>query len=232
MNNNFTILVQGRITEESWDFYNENYKHIDTVFSTWDNFIEFSAPKRDNIKVIKQHAPEFKGCQNANLQITSTLKGLYEIDTTYVIKVRGDEYYSNLEYVIKMVSVFKEKMFFSSIFFRKFILSPYHISDHIIAGNRLNMINMFEKAKEKLYDNNYWKGVPELLIGKAFMKSKGFDVDTMPLEEGYNKLKESARIININDLQPFMAIANSMRTTWRCEFNHEIYTCISDINHL
>ena len=66
-----------------------------------------------------------------------------KVKTKYVIKVRGDEYYSNVQYILNSIRVQPDKVHTSSIFFRAWQYAEYHISDHIIAGTTENILIMF-----------------------------------------------------------------------------------------
>ena len=81
----------------------ENYKNYKVIISTWiDSNIDFrNIP--NNFSLIQHKLPDVKGPQNTNLQLLSTLNGLKYVDTKYVIKIRGDEYYSNFESVAHFI---------------------------------------------------------------------------------------------------------------------------------
>jgi hypothetical protein len=91
-----TVIIQGRLYQESYDYYIKTYKGFKLRISTWiDNTIDFKNLP-ENFKVILSPYPKETGGQNLNYQITSTLNGLEAVTTKYTIKVRGDEYWSNL----------------------------------------------------------------------------------------------------------------------------------------
>ena len=47
-----TIIIQGRISQEAYDFYIENYKNYKVIISTWvDNQINFSNI-HDNFRIL------------------------------------------------------------------------------------------------------------------------------------------------------------------------------------
>jgi len=108
MNNlDLSIVVQGIITEESLDFYLTNYKKFNLIFSIWDDSTIDLSKINSNIKLIISKKNELNNLESKlkinNIhylyQVISTLKGLNECQSKYVVKIRGDEYISNIEYL-------------------------------------------------------------------------------------------------------------------------------------
>jgi hypothetical protein len=64
-----TIIIQGRLEQDSYDFYRSKYLNCQVIISTWtDNTIDFSElPK--NFKVILAPLPKESGDQNINYQV-------------------------------------------------------------------------------------------------------------------------------------------------------------------
>ena len=100
-----TILIQGRISQESYNFYVKNYPNSNIVVSTWENHTLDTSNFPSNLKLITAKLPKEGGYQNVNYQVESTVNGLMCVRTPYVIKVRGDEYYSNLEYILSKIKL-------------------------------------------------------------------------------------------------------------------------------
>ena len=143
MGDDFTILIQGRLNRDCYDFYVKKYNKYNVVISTWSDipFQIKNAPK--NFTVLRINKPSNPGNQNSNLQIQSTLNGLKYVNTKYVVKVRGDEYYSNIEDMIRLVVKEENKIYTSPIYFRHPKDGLYHISDHLIVATKENMFKMF-----------------------------------------------------------------------------------------
>jgi hypothetical protein len=140
---NVSILIQGHVTEECYNYYCNNYLKYPVIISTWD-YIEIDFSKKpDNFIILKNKMPSHNGHQNSNLQITSTLYGLDIIKSKFVIKIRGDEYYSNIEEIIKSIYFKPNKIHMAPVFFRHPNSFPFHGSDHLIAGTRDNLLKMF-----------------------------------------------------------------------------------------
>jgi hypothetical protein len=178
---NVTIILQGKVLQDSIDFLIKNYPQANVVISTWvDTELDFSnIPHTYNVVLTK--LPSDGGHQNINYQVLSTLKGLQFVKTDYVIKLRGDEYYSNLDYVAYEIAMNPHKIYSSPIFFRHWSFMEYHISDHIIAGTTNNLNLMFESTKFNL-DNGlvyhtrdgqnfeFWE--PEINLTRSYLMAK------------------------------------------------------------
>src|SRR6056300_1535484 len=145
--NNVTIILQGKVLQDSLDFYIKNYPTANLIVSTWVGSDLNLSNLPESYNVILSKMPKKRGDQNVNLQLVSTLNALRFVKTDYVIKIRGDEYYSNLEYIANEVAMNPHKIHCSPIFFRHWEFMEYHISDHIIAGTLSNLRLMFEKTK-------------------------------------------------------------------------------------
>jgi hypothetical protein len=209
-----TIVIQGRCELEQMNLWISNYSNWNVILSVWDDFnIDVNIPS--NWKLIKSEYPiRFADwCQNVDLQIVSTLAGLKEVTTKYVIKVRADEYYSGLDKVYNRAKEVYPKVVCSSIFFRPLYLYPFHISDHIIASTTDHLKIMFEKT----YDN-FTKGIrinsaPESHLGYGFLSTmENWDINKMGYQAD-NLSEEAMRkwfnIFDVNELTPFIATENS-----------------------
>jgi hypothetical protein len=113
---------------------------METVVSTWMHpriDSEIMLFYRPNLRPVINEPPNLMGVyneQNRYLQFCSTYAGLKEVDTEYVIKLRSDEYYSNLIPAIEKFLKDPNKILTSNVFFRKTSYLRYHPSDHIIIG--------------------------------------------------------------------------------------------------
>jgi len=240
-----TVIIQGRLMQDSYDFYIENYKDCTVIISTWvDNVIDFKTLPENFIVLLSPYPYDF-GAQNLNLQLTSTLNALERVKTKYVIKVRGDEYYSNLQYVLNSIKVEPNKIHTSSIFFRAWQYAEYHISDHIIAGTLMNMLTMFRESKNNFdtgkvnvskwkIDGNFHKWVtthaPEERITKSYLNAK--EPFRFEKVDGRILMKEHFDILDIELLHPYKIKANLFRKEWTDEFIPERNFSISTMEQL
>jgi hypothetical protein len=169
-----TILIQGRVLQKQFDLWVENYSNYNVVISTWEDCdVDFKNIPSD-WKLKKSSYPIFRFAEKANLdyQIITTLSGLDMVETDWVIKVRGDEYWSNIDLIFEKMQESPDKIVCSSIFFRPFGLYKFHISDHIIGGYVSNLHEMFNATLENLKKNIMQSDVPECQLGFAYVLSK------------------------------------------------------------
>ena len=241
---NVTIIIQGRLVQDCYDFWIKNYKDCKVIISTWvDTEIKFTNLP-ENFNVILSPYPYDFGAQNLNLQIISTLTALESVTTKYVIKIRGDEYYSNLQYIRNSILVEPNKIHTSSIFFRAWQYAEYHISDHIIAGTTENLLTMFRETKHNFdtgkVNVSKWKK-----DGKLFKwvtthapeeRTKSYLTAKEPFRfekiDGRILMKEHFSILDMELLQPYKIKANLFRKEWNDGFIPERNFSISTIEQL
>lgn len=219
-----TLLLQGKINYECINFYLENYKNTKIIISTWENTnLTITNP---NVKILKSKIPNENGWLNSNLQFTSTTIGLKYVDTDYVIKLRADEYYSNL---LNLVFDFNshDKILTSPIFFRHFKYPYYyHISDHIIGGLTSNVKLMFKDSNNILnLDDNIG---PEIYLTKSYLKNKGF-FEFSNLIKGRQIMIDSFDIIDLKRLIPYMAVCNTNKQKWINNFDNDKNNSVKNI---
>ena len=218
---NYTILLQGRIEKRALDFWANNFANENICISIWEDDIEYYFPK--NWTIVKNKKPiERLGLKekNLDLQLISTIEGLKCVETKYVIKMRCDEYYSNIQKIIDKLLINDEKIVCGSIFFRPIgKYSRFHISDHIIAGKLENIKIMFQKTFENIKNNFNPGRIPESQLGLAYLCEKEsdlknkigdinhFDFDNLNLNiiDEKELLKKYFEIIDINLLKPYLA---------------------------
>ena len=226
-----TIIVQGRISHETFNFYLEHYSESIVILSTWVNHNLDLTEIPPNWKVVLQPLPTKKGVQNQNLQFTSTIAGLLNVETPYVIKLRGDERFSNLEYILDEVKTQPNKIHCSSIWFRHWSFMKYHISDHIIAGKTDLVKLMFYQAKHN-FDNsilNYWE--PEIMLTRSYLMEK--EKNRFDTVDGRILMIENFNILDIKNLEPYFIVANIFRKRWvNSGFIPERNYSISNVNRL
>jgi hypothetical protein len=140
----FTILIQGPLNSISIDNIC-NYKNFGKIIvSCWDSDdITLLSKIKDNFTIIKNSYPLMSINNSANIakQITTTLSGLKICDTEFCIKVRSDEYYSDLTAIVTKLKENPHKIISSTVCFCN---RPYHPSDHIIAGKTKTLTEGFK----------------------------------------------------------------------------------------
>ena len=236
---NVTILLQGKLLQETIDFFVENYPTANVVISTWIGAeLDFSNLPQ-TYKVVLSKLPPNSGFQNINYQIISTLNGLKLVDTDYVIKIRGDEYFSNMEYVANQVAMNPKKIHCSPIFFRHWSFIPFHFSDHLIASTKDNLQLMFEKTKLNV-DNlliwyekdgkrqSYWE--PEINFTRSYLMAK--EPERWGNVDGRKLMVDNFEILDIKKLHPYKIVANIFKAQWTDGFIPERNFSISDVRRL
>lgn len=240
-----TIIIQGKLEKDSYDYYIKKYDNCKVIISTWvGTNIDFSnLPK--NFKVILSPLPVESGDQNINYQIISTLNALEMVRTKYVIKLRGDEYWTYPENIYQSIKSAPDKLWSSSVFFRAWQYAEYHISDHIIAGTLENLMILFKSAKYN-WDNgrlnvSKWKvdgkfhkyvktHSPEERLTKSYLETK--DPERFEKTDGRFLMKEHFDIIDIDLLKPYKIKANLFKKEWKDDFIPERNFSISTIDQL
>jgi hypothetical protein len=236
---NVTILLQGKILQETVDFFVKNYPTQNVVISTWVGCTVDYSKIPHSYKIIFGKLPKDGGHQNILYQLLSTNNGLKCVETDYVIKLRGDEYYSNLEYIAYEIAMNPHKIHCSSVFFRHWEFMQYHISDHIIAGTTSNLKLMFEKTKfymdNKLVYNfrdgikhEFWE--PEINLTRSYLMAK--EPERWGNTDGRHLMIENFEILDIKKLEPYKVVANIFNTQWTEGFIPERNYSISNINKL
>ena len=185
MLNDVTIVLQGRTSEECFNLWLQNYSDYNVVISTWtDCAIDFSKIELPaKWRLIKTTYPYTRLSTDSNLdyQLITTLGGLYEARTKWVIKMRLDEYWSNMQAVYDKMLIDENKIVCGSMFFRPMINQyPWHISDHIMGGTVDNMKLMFEKTLHNLEIKLWDYPIPECHLGLAYVMAKDSDLDNLP----------------------------------------------------
>jgi hypothetical protein len=234
----FTLVVQGRLTRDIFDFYKKQYKKYPVIISTWNGTKDAL-----NLTTIPSHITFIENAdplppdsvnQNFIRQAASTLYGIHNIDTKFSIKLRGDKYYSNLEYVMDLQRENPDKLIVNPVFFRPWGWDKayYHISDHMISGNTQLLFNLFRNSFITYKDIllNQYKAkpehAPEAILGNNFMKLIRGDV--------YSKedFKQNILIADLNKLMPYKIVANCYNKVFYNDFIPSDHNSISDIQQL
>lgn len=175
-----TILLQGKINEETFNLWIKNHKDSNVVVSIWEDedLTKFKIPK--GWKVILNEYPIFRFRKQSNLdyQIITTLKGLSHVQTNWVIKMRCDEYWSNITKIYNQMILEPNKILSGSMYFRKWKLSGlFHIGDKILGGTRENLNLMFESTIHNLQIGLWDTSNPEGQLGLGYIMAKDNSIE-------------------------------------------------------
>ncbi len=173
-----TILLQGKINKECFDLWIKNYSNNLVIVSVWEteDISELKIPKNWKLVINDWPKKRYKKDGNIDLQIISTINGLRNVKTDWVIKARLDEYWSNLDLVYKKMTSNSNKIISSSMYFRKWGLYDFHIGDKIIAGKVSELSLMFNVAFNIIEKNVLTTNIPETYLGLGYIVAKG-DID-------------------------------------------------------
>ena len=226
-----TIILQGKTSFEGLDAWTKNGKDLKIVLSTWiDVPIEkFEIPEKWT--VIKSPYPErYGGINNLDYQITSTLNGLKHVNTEYCIKMRADEYFSDVWRLVREMKLKHEKILSANIFFKAYgpFMIPYHIGDHFLAGKTENVKLLFENAYSlmkngfKFPEKYSMTHNPEPYLGFAYIQNKE-QIDLTNLEP-YLENSISAELVDkyfedfdIGRLRPYFITYRGEIYTNKCD---------------
>ena len=189
-----TFIVQGSLTEEALrGVY--NYKKLGKVIvSCWNvdpKHIIDKVPNDVELIVNKLKEDDSYNFQNIKYHLDSTINGLKKVDTPFVVKVRGDEYFTNMKRFVASVYLNPKKLTVCNFFFRKSVL--FHPSDHMFGGSIETLMDMFSNSKKMIagYKKNQNVKVEEIGLSKeytfkwltaemtfclSYLKTKGVDV--------------------------------------------------------
>jgi hypothetical protein len=210
-----TIVIQGRVDPECVKHMVHWYRS-DIIISTWEDENLSECGDLEDVQIVRSPKPtEHLDPLNAMFQFNSTINGLSKCETKYAIKMRGDEYYSNLEKVVDIIKS-DDRIHCLPIFMPEFRVKPFCIGDHFIAGRSDEIYLMFEWAKE------WWTTRPDLRIPKL-------SDDHMHVPEcvlGANYVYMRSKILMIPEMmERFFSIlplemVKDYRITWNNSINH------------
>ena len=196
-----TIILQGVVNPHQIEMWKTNHKNSKVIISTWtDCEFNFKGWLPDNWKLIINPYPLLRFAPIANLdyQIISTLKALDEVDTKWVIKMRCDEYWSNIPKILKMMKINPNKLVSGSMFFRKWGMYPFHCSDKILGGTTDNIRLMYESTLHNLETHLWDTNIPESQLGLGYVVAKEKDDGFSTLSHSlntYNQLPEEKQTL-------------------------------------
>jgi hypothetical protein len=182
---NLSIVIQGPLFNSTLDLLCILFIYGKLVVSSWDKY---------NFEEVKDkvETEQIFNKQNIYYQIYTTLKGLENITTKYVMKVRTDEMYADFKYFIDRIFENPTKIITTNIFIRKVNRFPYHCSDHLIGGTTENIIKMFNGAlvliktntvKKTPYEKVIW--LPEQILTFGYFINFYLFEDLIPTKCAY-----------------------------------------------
>lgn len=196
----YTILLQGRVNKEALSLWIKNHQNSKVVLSVWEDedLSSYRIPKSWEVVVNQYPLIRFAPNSNLDYQIISTLRGLSKVKTKWVIKMRCDEYWSNLDKVYQKMVESPQKLITASMFFREWgTYTKFHPSDKLIGGTLDNLIGMFESTLHNL-EIGAWSEckTPEsqLGLGYVMLKEPNFEFNQLQLRRTSEKFDELTAI--------------------------------------
>ena len=233
-----TIVMQGPLVNY-WGAMSEGlgkiYEYLEVVngviISSWDDSLDRFEPNKleqavghDSIELITDDINKYDGYyNNSNIcyQVASSLNGLKKVNTRYAIKMRCDEYYTDLSEFIELMKSSPEKLTTSNFLFNPDSIEQFHPSDHVAGGYTKNILGMYETAlgyckkftgiepidAEQIgisdYRNIYNDGKvsPESLLCFAFLTHKGVDINC---DNSIGIMKEHVQMLSLSEMGEFL----------------------------
>lgn len=221
--NKISIIIQGPLNNRSIKTIPNYLRYGEVVVSCWDSDdLTLLDPYKDKIKIVVNkysdvpNTPRKGGTQAPWIyQHFTTLNGIKACSGYFCIKVRSDESYPVLDPLINILEYNRDKkdeqtglyQYFkivtSNIYFRFDRENKFHPSDHIIAGQKNRMEDIFTRGLQLCRQ----KGVsrfPEQLICRAIIETYYDPIkkqtDFLNERESKSLMKKHFDIIRIRDL--------------------------------
>lgn len=143
-------------------------------------------------------------------QTVSTLLGLQNVQTKYVVKHRVDESYSNLNLLLDKFLENDEKLVTGGTFFAQKCYYEYHAADHLMVSRTDRLIETFERSIKMISESTMEAG-PEILYTKNYLRSCG----EKPSSENHDELMlKYIDFLPDKYLEPFIIRANHWNQVW------------------
>ncbi len=260
MNNKFSIVVQGPFDNKIWNdyHYTDHYlKYVSKVIVSCyndDDTKDFEEYTKSNNRVIliKNPCPTFH-CNPCNMYVHafSTLRGLEKSETEFTIKIRANEYFTQIDKIIHMIEKFPDKYFACNVHTMKVRHYSYKVSDHLFGGRTEWLKGAMQQTLDWCHLSNCnadkhsaLQGIPEIdnhgqtehVFFLAFLKTKG--VQFNKLSDIYKSLnhvaqimKENLAVLAVSELYPYII---SNHGQGHCTYNNYWYDpeCASTTDEL
>lgn len=229
--NNLTLLIQGPVDRTSLDVLNKYKQYGKVVISTWNNCDDIDTLLEYDVfnicdSVVFNILPDVqkildqgrinktfskKPC-TFHYSVFSTYYGLLNCKTKYVLKLRSDEFISNLQPMINSIKKNPNCLIMSNVITRTDI--KYHMGDHFFLCKTRTLLKAYKLIMDfhinGIEIDNFKSHaviVPEILLSNSIMKA-------MKLEVNIDNYKKSFIEININKMQPYIVRNNHENRMW------------------
>ena len=210
-----TIIIQGPLHPNSLVSVRTLAKDFNIIISTWktntrdERNLDKLLENGDHVTVVSHNIESLEFINNhANryYQFYGTYRGLLLVETEYVIKIRSDEYYTNLDPFVEAILANPEKLVSNEVFFRNpdsieaenFL---FHPSDHLYGGKT----SLLKKTLEYCVEDCRKLSPDELKIKFENLKNKSYDIVPEQhlfanfIQAKFVDFKFDKKISNLND---------------------------------
>ena len=238
-----TVLIQGpaydpTFIERNYNYYTgKGYKvHVHTWYD--DKLKELSVPytysnlEKHDENILMEHPTHGLKPSSLYYHIKNVTEGLENINSNYVIKIRTDEFFSDLTPLIDELKTSPKRIVTANIFLRSQKSHPFNISDHLIASEYTSMYHAFSMLlgffksylfltqKNTLFDKissdamfgKYYTGA-QILLTKAFLYSLGYT--NIKIKDMYDNFT----IIPVSTLGEYVITANYQNKRFDSKIN-------------
>jgi hypothetical protein len=207
LNKYFTVIIQGPLYDISFVIKNYEYYEklgFNVVLSTYDDYQgDHSVFKNKNVvltsrklqgrgEVLTTHSAAVEPYPHPVFYQALTIKAALDRfePTDYIIKVRTDEFYSDLSQFTKQCSTNPDKMITGTTFFRAKSIKPLCPSDHIVGMTWKNAVKKYNIAYDLFtkylpiadIDIKRTTTPPERFLFRCFLYNKGVNLNDNPIE--------------------------------------------------
>jgi hypothetical protein len=192
--------------------------------------------------------PQYNNTQNRYLHFFSVGLGLSLCTTPYAIKMRNDEFYSNLKPFEESIKKFPDKIVTNEVFFRNSTI-PIHPSDHLVGGSVDVMKNVFDKAREHVQVSEsklqgdiftFLRATEFFKTNKAFAAEQILGIAAIQVvgkeeltnENFINLMKSVFRVVPSDELGVFRIMYNSHKSGVHEYFDTSYFSKHLDVKHI
>lgn len=229
-NNPLTVVIQGTLNKTRFTKSLDHYKKIsngNVILSTWECHRDLVDPAW-GVKVVYSKPPRYRfyNIANINCQAITVMNGCRAVKTPFCVKVRTDEYRTDMYKFLGKMFAAPDKMICDNIFFRPTNYRAFHCGDHIMGANTTTLYKTFlgvnkicrrfhqYNSKDALpahllglkHTVNCDGGYPEVLITTSYLKYKK---EPLIQENASEIMRKHFDVVDVNDMGEFIVNCNN-----------------------
>lgn len=213
------LLIQGKVDRACFERYMGAYRDpahrrfSEIVLSTYPGDLETVKDLvNDGVEVVLNDAdlpPMAYNYQNLYYQASTTQKGLERCRSSYCLKVRGDEFYTNLD----TIDFNPDKLLVNDYFLSTYL--PNHISDHMLGARKDILLAVMSRVRSGCLSGRYSEDesprpAAEQRIFAEYLNEMGVSPTGAWLEVANNLLE----VAYLPELEPLRIAQNSLGATY------------------